>query len=287
MLTITAARTIRRARVAFFAAAVAALVLVVPAERGDAFPCAGVRAAAAATNRAGLIVQFGDGEVKRYCVSFTEESITGFELLRRTGLPLVYQDYGAGSLALCKIGDEGCDYPREQCFCRCRNTQTGCRFWGYYTIDRATGKWRSSEQGSGVRDVRDGDVDGWRWGTHQPNPNPPPISTIDALCAQGTKIGPAATPTAAPTRPVSRTAPSPTRAASATPKESATPTTAPSGTIPADVPSASPSSRALSPAGSGSGGAPPVGGLVAIGVTALGLGAWGAIRMRASRRAPP
>src|SRR5688572_3624005 len=105
----------RRARAAFLAAAVAALVLAVPAPDGEAFPCAGVRAAADGTSRAGLVVQFGDGEVMRYCVSFTEESITGFELLRGTGLPLVYQDYGAGSVAMCKIGDEGCEYPREQC----------------------------------------------------------------------------------------------------------------------------------------------------------------------------
>jgi hypothetical protein len=281
---------VRRARAAFLAAAVAALVFVVPPPAGEALPCAGVRAAAG-TSRAGLVVQFGDGKVMRYCVSFSEESITGYELLRRTGLPLVYQDYGAGSVAMCKIGDEGCEYPREQCFCRCRNTQTGCRFWGYYTIDRATGKWRLSEKGSGVRDMRNGDIDGWRWGTHQPNPNPPPASTLESLCAEGTKIGPAATTKATPKpAPSKATTTSPSTADSdpttstPTPGASLVPTAGATPGPPNDSPSAPP----LAAPGPGKGGgAPPAAGLVAVGAAALGLGAWGAFRLRGARRAPP
>ena len=36
-------------------------------------------------NQAGLVVVFGDGRVERQCVAFTEESISGYELLRAVG----------------------------------------------------------------------------------------------------------------------------------------------------------------------------------------------------------
>ena len=38
-------------------------------------------------HRAGLVIRFGDGSVQTQCVSFGESSITGEELLQRSGLP--------------------------------------------------------------------------------------------------------------------------------------------------------------------------------------------------------
>ncbi|MDQ7028470.1 MAG: hypothetical protein Q9O62_01170 [Ardenticatenia bacterium] len=64
-------------------AAVFALVLVL-APRDTRGP-----ATAQEPNRAGVVVQHGDGTVRAACVLFPEPEISGAELLRRSGLDVV------------------------------------------------------------------------------------------------------------------------------------------------------------------------------------------------------
>ena len=153
---------------------------------GATSPCA---AAAPGTHRAGMVVEFGDHTSKDFCVAFNEASITGYELLRRSGLPVKIQDYGGGNLTVCQIDGKGCDYPRRPCFCECVNANKGCRFWGYYRIVGATGAWKFSDVGPGATAVHDGDIEGWRWGEQGPRGGAPPAGTsLAKVCENGVHI---------------------------------------------------------------------------------------------------
>jgi len=48
-------------------------------------------------HRAGLVVVHGDGSVASACVAFSEESISGAELLRRSGVEVTLGDYGGAT----------------------------------------------------------------------------------------------------------------------------------------------------------------------------------------------
>lgn len=127
-----------------------ALLLIALAVLPSAMPLTGT----ARQNRAGLIVQTGDGEVITRCVSFAEAQISGLALLERSGLPFASvndERYGA---FICGIAGVGC--PADRCLC-----EYPPRYWQYWLRER-TG-WRVSPVGASGRVVRDGDVDGWVW----------------------------------------------------------------------------------------------------------------------------
>jgi hypothetical protein len=131
-------------------------------------------------HRAGLVVQYGDGQVQTACVSFAEDEVTGVELLERADLPIVVQEGGVGA-AVCKIGGDGCDYPAEQCFCE----RDGPRsiYWALYQLEGQ--EWRYSNLGAGSVRVRDGDVFGWAWGIGESGEGAvPPVITLEELCQQ-------------------------------------------------------------------------------------------------------
>lgn len=155
-------------------------------------------AAGEAPNRAGIVVSFGDGRTTTVCVEFAEAEITGAELLRRSGLSLVTTG-GGGGAAVCKIEDVGCDNPND-CFCHCRGAD--CRYWAYYTLD--AGAWKYSNVGASLRKVRDGDVDGWAWGSGKPGGGAQPeLRAFGEIC-------PPPTPTPLPTETPPTLAPPPT-----------------------------------------------------------------------------
>jgi hypothetical protein len=233
-----------------------------------------------------LIVEFSDGAVQRFCVSFTEQTISGLDLLVRSGLPVHYQDYGGGSVAMCKIGPDGCDYPSKPCFCKCPNPSKGCRFWGYYTLDRSTGSWEFATEGAGTREVHDGDIDGWRWGTHE-SANPPPASSLSSICTSGTVIGPSPKPAASPRTVTTSGGTAPPKASGSSPF----PKTTAASRSPTPTPSAS---SANDPRGSQAAAATPTDGnrrspgaaaVALVLASAAGLGVWGARRLRGTKRA--
>ena len=140
-------------------------------------------------SRAGVVVTFSDGSVHTGCVSFGEESISGLTLLQRSGLDVIAQTSG-GSAAVCKIGPDGCNFPAESCFCKFGGGQQG-QYWAYWRL--RDGAWQYATTGAGSSRVRDGDVDGWAWGTGslQSGAKPPGIG-FEAIC-------PAVAPTSVPT----------------------------------------------------------------------------------------
>ena len=129
--------------------------------------CAPRSATGAAVNRAALVITFEDGRSQSFCIEFTEESITGLELLKRSGLPLVTSGNGGLGSAVCSINGKGCSNPGD-CFCKCKGGT--CAYWAYYHF--TNGAWQSSPLGASAWTVRDGDADGWSWGSGGANGSP-------------------------------------------------------------------------------------------------------------------
>ncbi|WP_322494791.1 hypothetical protein [Chloroflexus sp.] len=192
----------------------------------------GVAAAQPAVNRAGVVVRFGNGEVVTACVEFSEPSISGLELLERSGLPVISQQSSIGA-AVCKIGREGCDYPATSCFCA-RDQQGRAVYWAFYR--REAGAWRYSNLGASNVRVSDGDLHGWAWGPGDASGGaaPPSLELADVCRSAAAEPVATADPTATPL-PTAPPAPTATPLPTAPP----VPTTTPLPTAP-PVPTTTP-----------------------------------------------
>lgn len=127
-----------------------------------------------AQSRAALVVRFGNGPVVEQCISSTEPEITGYDLLRRSTLPVVAQQVGNLGAAICKIGDEGCNYPTEDCFCKSVSEQKSWNFWVLQN-----GAWVTAATGAGSAKVVNGVIHGWVWGAGSPTQS---MKTFDQIC---------------------------------------------------------------------------------------------------------
>ncbi|HVL89114.1 MAG TPA: hypothetical protein VM841_02645 [Actinomycetota bacterium] len=134
-----------------------------------------VAAVQSGERHAGLIVESPSG-TRQFCIAFSaQEEAAGFsgvDLLQRAEHDLA---------SVCRIGDDGCGDPGD-CFCQCHDTgAASCRFWGYYTLGEQ-GAWSFAQQSPSLRRIRDGDVDGWRFGAHAGGAGEPP-AVPEARCA--------------------------------------------------------------------------------------------------------
>ncbi len=207
--------------------------------------CSATNAASASLHHAGLVVTFGDRHTQAFCIEFSEDTISGLQLLQRSGLPLVTSSASGLGAAVCSIDGEGSNDPTN-CFASC--TGGTCAYWAYYRF--VDGAWNFSQLGAAQRIVHDGDIDGWAWGPGglssgaipaqpgalcpTPTPSAPVTSTPTPVAVQplSTPSPPLLTPTPLST-PVPATAPS---EASPTPNEpsgtgSPPPTSEPSSDI--------------------------------------------------------
>ena len=158
------------------------------------------------SNRAGLVVQLGDGIVETRCVEFTEATISGLELLERSGLPvLAAYDPSLGAM-VCKIQEQGC--PVDNCLC-----QSPPDYWSYW--HQVDNNWIYSPAGSSTYPVSNGAVEGWSWGPG----NPPPVMTINEICTPPATATPTITtiPTNTPVPPTATPAPTNTLVPTDTP----------------------------------------------------------------------
>lgn len=122
------------------------------------------------SHQVGLVVRFGDGTLETRCISFTEDQISGYEVLQRSGLNVVASfDSGMGA-GVCKIENEGC--PQESCL-----TCQAPKYWSYWHL--SGGAWTYGNVGASSYTVGDGDVEGWSWGTG----DPPDLVPFDQICA--------------------------------------------------------------------------------------------------------
>ncbi len=165
------------------------------------------RANADTPHRAGVIVQHGDGSVQAQCVTFPEESITGLDVLLRSGLDLNIDASNSMGATICRLDGEGCTFPQQDCFCQC--TGSDCVYWSYWRWENGT--WVYSNLGASSTGVTDGGIEGWVWGQGNsgasPPPSPPPI---DDICA-------ASDPTPTPTLTDTPVPPTPVPTATDTP----------------------------------------------------------------------
>jgi len=160
--------------------------------------------------RAGLVIAH-DGEVLKRCVEFSQDEISGLDLLRLADVDLNYAQTGQGA-TICRIDGQGCSYPEQDCFCQCQGSP--CIYWSAWSL--AEGGWEYSSVGaSGIR-VRDGKVIGWNWAAGSTSQaEPPPSASFEEICG----AAPTDTPTLSPTSPPTETpVPTETRRPTATPR---------------------------------------------------------------------
>jgi hypothetical protein len=192
-----------------------------------------------ADNRAGLVVQFSDSDVRKYCFSFEGDSISGVDLLLKSGLDIKVEAYGAMGAQVCKIDATGCDYPGQPC--ACRSYGVGGVYWSYHHL--RDGTWRTSIVGASSYTVRPGDVEGWAWSDGAP---PSQTYTFEQLCPAIQPPAPTATlpppPTATPAPVPPSVAPQPPATPTRQPEQQATATNAP-------APPANTATPALAPTG--------------------------------------
>jgi len=246
--------------------------------------------AQSAPHRAGLVIRFGDGSVITRCVSFSESSLTGLELLQRAGLSLRVDTNSSIGAGVCKINHQGCD-AGQSCFCQCEGST--CAYWQYFHLQN--GAWKYSNLGASAYRIADGAVEGWSWGDNVA----PPVMTLDQICAASSGV-PTTAPVVPTARPSTTAFPSPTLTAtpqSATPTlrvqasvSVASPTAFPSAT---SLPTKSPTLPSASPTWTPALSSPtpdvdtssPVATYAVFGILILGLGVWLVIRTR--RRSKP
>lgn len=125
-------------------------------------------------NHAALVIVFPDGRVETRRVLFEEEEISGAELLRRSGLSIVFSSTAGFGESVCRIGDTGCSDPGI-CFCQCSGGD--CAYWAYFGL--SDDEWRFQNVGPSQRMIRDGDTDAWVWGA---GGGPTPAAGLAAPC---------------------------------------------------------------------------------------------------------
>lgn len=154
------------------------------------------------THRAAIVARFADGQNLYRCIEFQEASITGEELLRRTGWNVVIDAATDQGSAVCRINDIGCGV--EDCFCQCRGGSQ-CEYWSYWHWVKDDGDWEYSEFGAASYTVSDGALEGWSWGPgNWVTGTEPPAVTFDQICNSTT---PSPTPPANTPEPESQAPP--------------------------------------------------------------------------------
>lgn len=100
-------------------------------------------------SRAGLVVDHSNGNRTVKVVDFPGETITGLNLLLKSGFSVIYKETNEG-IAICSLDSEG--QPQNQCL----DDPEG-RTWGIHILDDR-GEWQPYEGGPDTIIVRDKDV---------------------------------------------------------------------------------------------------------------------------------
>ena len=104
--------------------------------------------------------------------------MTGIELIQLASEQhgLQYR-LGYGGNVVCQLGGVG--YDSDECL------KEGPEFWGYWRGD-GSGGWEWSSSGGQATTVRDGDVEGWAWGTGNDGAThpAPPETTFASVCGE-------------------------------------------------------------------------------------------------------
>jgi hypothetical protein len=148
------------------------------------------------SHRAGLAVFSGDNSLFTTCVSFTGNTISGLDLLQRSGLVIETATNPTQGTAVCKIGNVG--DASNDCFGSMPN------YWSYWQLGE--NGWGYSAVGADQSQVVDGGVYAWNWGTG----DPPAILTFQNICEGVAFVLPTATETSIPPTDTPQPTPVPT-----------------------------------------------------------------------------
>lgn len=140
-------------------------------------------------HHAGLIVRDGEGRVTYAWVPFSEETIDGIALLKRSGIPVVTVGFGALGEGVCSIAGQGCGAAE----CRrnvCQGSAIDAPYWQYFKQDASDpADWKWQPLGASATKVRDGDVFGWSWTAREPHLPGLPAREIASLAGAGDAAG--------------------------------------------------------------------------------------------------
>jgi len=133
---------------------------------------------AAGSSRAGLIVAHGDGRIAYALVTFDGESISGADLVQRSGLPVTEVAFGGLGVAVCSIDTTGCDI--GECRRRlCQGPKRDDPYWQYF-IESGSGSWQVAALGISGDSVPDGGVRALIWSAGTPQFPAPSIDDVAA-----------------------------------------------------------------------------------------------------------
>ena len=187
-------------------------------------------------NHAAVVVDTGDGTVRKMCLAFPEAEISGIEALRRVDTrPHRFETFAGKGSGVCMLCGVGC--ASGDCFCN------PDKYWAYHRAGPGETTYRSSPLGASSTVVRNGDVEAWKWG---PGTAPEKVS-VSQVC--GIEEPPART-TSATTTTTSALAPTTTEATQ--PPTSTTPTPTPTA-----APTSTPGARPQPADGTGATTSPP------------------------------
>lgn len=106
--------------------------------------------AMAHAGRAGVVVRHGDGTQVDQCITFDEDYISGYELLRRAGLsPVLDRNFIVGI-----DGESGNAFD---------SAGASSFYWSYWQLN-GSGNWEYSRAGATYSKIHDGAIDGWQLG---------------------------------------------------------------------------------------------------------------------------
>lgn len=204
--------------------------------------------AAAGSHHAALVVEHADGSTLTRCVAFDTATISGEELLNRSGVAWSGRTFGSFGDAVCALDGE----PAQYIDCPGKD-----RYWAVF-VARGAGSWQLANVGISSLAIHDGDAEGFRFDPASGVPAAP-LSAAGVCAAAATPV---------PRRsvaPGSGASPAPTGGSPGSPggaSQAATPiggaaATAVVPTAPETGPSSSPGTAALGARGTAAGTAPP------------------------------
>jgi len=136
----------------------------------------GYQSVAATEHAAALIVIKGDGSSIWITVPFTDEEISGADLLQESTLQITTVSFGGLGIGVCGIEQTGCDVAN----CRkrlCQGPGKDDPFWQYF-VARPDGTWTFSPLGINADKVHDGDVRAFIWSADPPTMSAPNLEFV-------------------------------------------------------------------------------------------------------------
>jgi len=128
---------------------------------------------------AGLVVQ-NEGKVDTYCVALPDGGMNGEQLLAAAGYRVESLKSSSGN-TVCALNDVGCFAATDFNSCFCKSFPPDSTYWAFFVMK--SGTWQYSSIAANRVAVRDGDVQGWKWGKGGPQSAPAPVSvTFEQIC---------------------------------------------------------------------------------------------------------